>query len=198
MENKQKELVFATNNAHKALEIEQILGDGYKIKTLKDIDCHEDIAETAINLEGNAFLKVRHVKQNFGLDCFSEDTGLEVNALLGAPGVHTARYAGASRDAHANMDLLLSNLAKHTDRSAQFRTVIALVIGDKVTLFEGICKGQIATEKSGNGGFGYDPIFIPDGYTETFAQLDDSVKNTISHRARATQKLISFLVNQSI
>jgi XTP/dITP diphosphohydrolase len=188
------ELVFATNNAHKAQEIEQILGDGFSVKTLKDIGCHEDIAETAITLEGNAFIKARHVRVNYDLDCFSEDTGLEVTALLGAPGVVTARYAGESRDPQANMNLLLKNLEEHTDRSAQFRTVIALIVEDKVTLFEGVCRGTIATAQRGEGGFGYDPIFIPDGYDLTFAELGDDVKNEISHRARATRKLIDYLL----
>jgi XTP/dITP diphosphohydrolase len=187
------ELVFATNNAHKAQEIEQILGSGYSVKTLKDIGCHEDIAETAITLEGNAFIKARHVKLNYEHDCFSEDTGLEVAALLGAPGVVTARYAGDSRDPQANMALLLKNLEEHTDRSAQFRTVIALIQDEKVTLFEGICKGTIAAAPRGTGGFGYDPIFIPEGYDLTFAELGDDVKNEISHRARATRKLIGYL-----
>jgi XTP/dITP diphosphohydrolase len=189
----QTELVFATNNAHKAKEIEQILGSSFKIKTLKDIGCHEEIAETAITLEGNAFLKAKHVRTKYDLDCFSEDTGLEVAALLGAPGVRTARYAGEAKSAEDNMNLLLKNLEQYEDRSAQFRTVIALIQDQTITLFEGVCRGRIATEKRGNGGFGYDPIFIPEGYDLSFAELGDEVKNEISHRARATKKLIQFL-----
>lgn len=188
-------LVFATNNPHKAREVEQILGPGFSVKTLKDIGCLEDIEETADSLEGNARLKARYVKEKYGYDCFSEDTGLEVTALNGAPGVHTARYAGPGRDANDNMQLLLHNLADKDDRSARFRTIIALLTGDRELLLEGICTGKIATEKSGNGGFGYDPIFIPDGYDQTFAELGDDVKNIISHRARATVKLVEALRN---
>jgi XTP/dITP diphosphohydrolase len=193
----QQQLVFATHNANKALEIEAILGSAWSVKTLKDIGCHEDIPETAINLEGNAFIKAKHVATRYDMDCFSEDTGLEVTALLGAPGVHTARYAGEDRDPLANMQLLLRNLEAHTDRSARFRTVIALIVGEKVTLFEGICKGSIAMAPRGTNGFGYDPIFIPEGYEETFAELGDEVKNVISHRARATRKLIEFLASNA-
>ncbi|HLP93188.1 MAG TPA: RdgB/HAM1 family non-canonical purine NTP pyrophosphatase [Saprospiraceae bacterium] len=186
-------LVFATNNAHKAHEVELVLGPGYQIKTLKDIGCLEDIEETENTLEGNALLKARYVKEKYGYDCFSEDAGLEVAALNGAPGVHTARYAGPSRDANDNMDLLLRNLESHTDRSAQFRAVIALIQGDKETLLEGVCKGRISLQKQGTEGFGYDPIFIPEGYEKTFAQLGDDVKTEISHRAKATRKLVEVL-----
>ena len=185
-------LVFATNNPHKAREIGQILGPNFEVKTLKDIGCMEDIAETAPTLEGNALLKARYVKDKFGYDCFSEDTGLEVSALDGAPGVHTARYAGEGRDADDNMNLLLQNLANTADRSAQFRTVIALVKDGQETLFEGICKGKIALQKQGDKGFGYDPVFIPAGFEQSFAELGDEVKNRISHRALATEK---FLLN---
>jgi XTP/dITP diphosphohydrolase len=186
-------LVFATHNPNKAKEIEQILGPGFQIKTLNDIGCTEEIAETADTLEGNALLKARYVLENYGLPCFSEDTGLEVEALGGAPGVHTARYAGESRDPEANIALLLQNLADKSSRKAQFRTIIALVGHDHEQLMEGICRGEIATEKRGTGGFGYDPVFVPEGYEETFAQLGDSVKNSISHRGRATQRLIAQL-----
>ncbi len=189
-------LVFATHNAHKAAEVEKILGGAYSVKTLHDIGCHEEIPETAITLEGNAFIKARHVKLHYCLDCFSEDTGLEVAALLGAPGVLTARYAGEAKDPQANMALLLKNLEGKSDRSAQFRTVIALIQGEKVTLFEGICKGRIAEEPRGSKGFGYDPVFVPEGYDQTFAELGDEIKNEISHRARATRKLIDFLQRQ--
>lgn len=183
-----KTLVFATNNAHKAREVEQILGQGFEIKTLKDIGCLEDIEETEPTLEGNALLKARYVKEKYGYDCFSEDTGLEVDALDGAPGVHTARYAGESRSAEANIALLLENLQGKASRSARFRTIIALIYDGKEILLEGICQGSIATEKHGNQGFGYDPVFIPDGFTQTFAELGDEVKNRISHRGIATEK----------
>ncbi len=183
-------LVFATNNPHKAREVEQILGSGFQVKTLKDIGCLEDIEETEPTLEGNALLKARYVKEKYGYDCFSEDTGLEVEALSGDPGVHTARYAGPDRDPDDNIRLLLHNLEGKDVRKAQFRTIIALITEDRETLFEGVCPGSIATEKHGTGGFGYDPVFIPDGYTLTFAQLGDEVKNEISHRARATAKLL--------
>ncbi|MFZ4632798.1 MAG: non-canonical purine NTP diphosphatase [Saprospiraceae bacterium] len=187
-------LVFATHNAHKAREIQQILGTGFEVKTLTDIGCIEDIPETADTLEGNALLKAWHVKNHYGYDCFSEDTGLEVYALNGAPGVHTARYAGEEKDPQANMALLLNNLASAGNRHARFRTVIALVRGGEAVLLEGICEGQIAIEQKGTGGFGYDPIFVPDGYAETFAELGEEVKNNISHRALATRKLIAAIV----
>ena len=186
-------LVFATNNAHKAREVEHVLGEGYQIRTLKDIGCLEDIAETELTLEGNALLKARYVKEKFGFDCFSEDAGLEVEALNGAPGVHTARYAGEEKSAEANMALLLKNLEGQSSRKAQFRAVIALISNGKEQLFEGVCKGQIALEKHGDGGFGYDPVFIPDGYEQTFATLGDEVKAQISHRAIATRKLVEAL-----
>lgn len=186
-------LVFATNNAHKAREIGQILGPGFDVKTLKDIGCHEDIPETADTLEGNARLKAQFVKDRFGFDCFSEDTGLEVTALGGVPGVHTARYAGEQKNPNDNMALLLQNLADQPDRRGQFRTVICLIFNGKEHLFEGICPGQIAREKRGTAGFGYDPVFVPDGFETTFAEMGDAVKNQISHRAKATQKLLDFL-----
>jgi XTP/dITP diphosphohydrolase len=182
-------LVFATNNPHKAREVEQILGGNFQVKTLRDIGCFEEIEETEPTLEGNALLKARYVKEKYGYDCFSEDTGLEVETLGGAPGVHTARYAGESRDPEANITLLLKNLEGKENRCARFRTVIALIFNEKETLLEGICEGRIAPQKSGTGGFGYDPVFVPDGYEQTFAQLGDEVKNRISHRAKATEKL---------
>ncbi len=188
-------LVFATNNAHKAREMEQILGSVYQIKTLKDIGCSEEIEETEPTLEGNALLKARYVCDKYGFDCFSEDTGLEVEALDGAPGVHTARYAGDEKDAEANIAFLLQNMVGQTNRRAQFRTVIALIVNGKETLLEGICPGKIALKKSGNGGWGYDPVFIPEGFENTFAELGPEIKNQISHRARATEKLRLFLQN---
>ena len=186
-------LVFATNNPHKAREIEQILGPGFAVKTLRDIGCLEEIEETEPTLEGNALLKARYVKQQYGYDCFSEDTGLEVHALGGAPGVFTARYAGDEKSPEANIALLLKNLEGTADRGAQFRTIIALIVDGKETLLEGICPGSIARQKSGTGGFGYDPVFVPEGYDRTFAELGDDIKNRISHRARATQQLIAAL-----
>jgi XTP/dITP diphosphohydrolase len=186
-------LVFATNNAHKAREIEQILGPGFTVKTLKDIGCLEDIPETADTLEGNALIKARYVKEKFGYDCFSEDTGLEVEALGGAPGVHTARYAGDQKNPGDNIALLLKNLSDKDDRRAQFRTVIALIRDGQEALYTGVCTGRIATETRGDGGFGYDPVFIPEGYEQTFAELGEDIKNRISHRAKATQMLVDGL-----
>jgi XTP/dITP diphosphohydrolase len=186
-------LVFATNNPHKAKEVEQILGGQYQVKTLKDIGCLEDIEETADTLEGNAIIKAQYVKNNYGFDCFSEDTGLFVNALNGDPGVHTARYAGEARDADDNINLLLKNLADKTDRSARFITIITIIMGEKEIHLEGICPGRIAEQRSGTGGFGYDPVFIPDGYDLTFAELGEDIKNKISHRALATKQLVTYL-----
>ncbi len=186
-------LVFATNNPHKAREVEQILGEGFQVKTLRDIGCLEEIEETESTLEGNALLKARYVKERYGFDCFSEDTGLEVEALDGAPGVHTARYAGEEKNPEANIALLLKNLGDRQNRHARFRTVIALVMNGREVLLEGICEGGIAHSKQGAGGFGYDPVFIPEGYDRTFAELGDDVKNRISHRAKATEKLVAYL-----
>ncbi|MFN4080417.1 MAG: RdgB/HAM1 family non-canonical purine NTP pyrophosphatase [Saprospiraceae bacterium] len=183
-------LVFATHNAHKAREVMQILGEDYVVKTLADIGCVEEIPETGATLEENALIKARYVRDRYGYACFSEDTGLEVAALGGAPGVHTARFAGDSRDPQANMDLLLSRLEGHEDRSAQFRTVIALVNGEREQLFEGVCKGRIAEARAGDQGFGYDPVFVPDGYARTFAELGDAVKNEISHRSKAMRTFV--------
>ena len=186
-------LVFATNNAHKAREVEQILGEKFQVKTLRDIGCFEEIEETEPTLEGNALLKARYVREKYGYDCFSEDTGLEVETLSGAPGVHTARYAGDEKNPDANISLLLKNLEGKENRHARFRTVIALIFNGKETLLEGVCEGSIASEKRGTGGWGYDPVFIPDGYEQTFAELGETVKNQISHRAKATERLISSL-----
>jgi XTP/dITP diphosphohydrolase len=185
-------LVFATNNAHKLDEVRSILGSRFTVKSLKEIGCEADIPETADTLEGNALMKARFLYEKYGVDCFADDTGLEVTALGGAPGVHTARYAG-NHDSEANMKKLLNELEKKSDRSAQFRTVIALIIGGKEFLFEGIVKGTIAKEKAGDGGFGYDPIFIPDGFTQTFSQMGNDSKNHISHRALAVEKLYNYL-----
>ena len=187
------ELVFATNNAHKLEEVRQILGDRFVIRSLKEIGCTEDIPETGDTFQDNALQKARYVKEHYGYDCFADDTGLEVTALGGAPGVHSARYAG-NHDSEANMTKLLHQLEKKFDRSAQFRTVVALLLNGQEVLFEGIVKGRIATERHyGDGGFGYDPLFIPDGYSETFSQMTPESKNMVSHRGRAVRKLADYL-----
>ena len=180
-----KKLVFATNNAHKLEEIRAILGDKIEILSLNDIDCHADIPETADTLEGNARLKAEYIYKNYGMDCFADDTGLEVEALGGAPGIYSARYAGgAGHDSEANMRKLLAELKEKTNRRAQFRTAICLIEGGQEHLFEGIVCGTILQERRGTAGFGYDPVFQPEGYTETFAEMGNEEKNKISHRAR--------------
>ena len=193
-------IVFATNNAHKLEEIRAILGHSHDILSLNDIQCHADIPETADTLEGNALQKARYVWDHYHLSVFADDTGLEVDALGGAPGVYSARYAGgAGHDSEANMAKLLRELHGHTDRTARFRTVIALILADgsdkgfSEHLFEGKVEGRIAPERQGSEGFGYDPLFVPDGYGESFAQLGTAVKNCISHRARAVARLTDFL-----
>jgi XTP/dITP diphosphohydrolase len=193
-------IVFATNNAHKLAEVRQILGQQFQVVGLADIGCTEDIPETADTLEGNALQKAHYVKEHYGLDCFADDTGLEVEALGGAPGVHTARYAelageGDSHSSDANMRLLLRKLEKYNNRNARFRTVIALLYQGEEYLFEGVCEGTILTERHGTEGFGYDPVFQPKGYDRCFAQMTADEKNAISHRGRATQKLAEFLKN---
>ena len=186
-------LVFATNNAHKLEEVRQILGDRFEVLSLSDINCHEDIPETGDTFQDNALQKARYVKEHYGYDCFADDTGLEVKALNGAPGVHSARYAG-DHDSEANMTKLLQELEKKQDRSAQFRTVVALILNGQEVLFEGIVTGRIATERHyGESGFGYDPLFIPDGFTETFSQMSPENKNQVSHRGRAVRKLADYL-----
>lgn len=186
-------LVFATNNAHKLEEVRQILGDRFEVLSLSDINCHEDIPETGDTFQDNALQKARYVKEHYGYDCFADDTGLEVKALGGAPGVHSARYAG-DHDSEANMTKLLQELEKKPDRSAQFRTVVALILNGQEVLFEGIVTGKIATERHyGQSGFGYDPLFIPDGFTETFSQMSPESKNQVSHRGRAVRKLADYL-----
>lgn len=187
-------LVFATNNAHKLSEIRAILAGQYEVLSLNEIDCFGDIPETADTLEGNALLKAQFVYTNYGYDCFADDTGLEVEALGGRPGVHTARYAYPDRnDSEANTQLLLKELQGHTDRNARFRTVIAYIQGGKELLFEGVVNGSITTEKRGDKGFGYDPVFVPEGHGLTFAELGTTVKNSISHRARAVMALCEYL-----
>ena len=187
-------MVVATNNAHKLKEIAAILGQEIELLSLKDIQCYADIPETADTLEGNARQKAKYIYENYGMDCFADDTGLEVESLGGAPGVFSARYAGDGHDSEANMQKLLKELAGKENRKAQFRTVICLIRNGKEHLFEGIVKGEIIQEKRGGAGFGYDPIFVPEGYDLTFAELGDDVKNTISHRARAVEKLCQFLL----
>lgn len=189
-----KKLVFATNNAHKLEEIRAILGNKVEILSLKDIHCEADIPETVDTLEGNAKLKAEYIHAHYGLDCFADDTGLEVEALGGAPGVYSARYAGGDgHDSEANMKKLLAELDGKVNRKAQFRTVICLMEGEEIHLFEGIVKGEIIREKRGASGFGYDPVFVPEGHTETFAEMGAEEKNKISHRARAVQRLCDFL-----
>ena len=211
-----KKIVFATNNQHKLSEIRAILGDAFEVVSLADIGCHEDIPETGTTLEENALMKAEYIYNKYHLSCFADDTGLEVEALDGAPGVYSARYAameatapdgsaiGKSHDSEANMARLLRELENNNNRKARFRTVIALIEKKDVCpcgctsikvvhKFEGIVNGEITREKSGAEGFGYDPIFRPDGYDKTFAELGADIKNQISHRARATQKLAEYL-----
>lgn len=189
-----KKLVFATNNAHKLDEIRAILGDKIEVLSLKDINCDADIPETADTLEGNAALKAEYIYKNYGLDCFADDTGLEVEALGGAPGVYSARYAGGDgHDSEANMRKLLEELDGEQNRKAQFRTAICLIEQGEEHLFEGIVKGSIIEQKRGASGFGYDPVFMPEGYEETFAEMGNAEKNKISHRARAVEKLCEYL-----
>ncbi len=192
-------LVFATNNQHKLEEIRAMLTDKFEVVSLSDIACNDDIEETADTLEGNALLKARHIYNKYGLYCFADDTGLEVEALDNAPGVHTARYANKEKnDTEANMQKLLSALeGVEAPRKAQFRTAIALIDAKGEHLFEGIVKGSILEEKEGEQGFGYDPIFCPEGYEHSFAVLGSDVKNEISHRARAVAKLVNYLCSEN-
>ncbi|MFT5820426.1 MAG: XTP/dITP diphosphohydrolase [Crocinitomix sp.] len=189
------ELIFATQNQHKASEIQELLPDLIHVKTLNDIGCDEDIPETAQTLEGNATLKSKYVVENYQVNCFADDTGLEITALNGEPGVFSARYAGAQKDSNDNMDLVLKKLQGVSDRSAQFRTVISLIINGEEKQFEGIAKGEITLEKSGRSGFGYDPIFRPTGYEITFSEMSMEEKNAISHRGIAVRKLVDYLVD---
>lgn len=192
-------LVFATNNKHKLDEVRKITAQhNIEVVSLADIHCHDEIPETADTLEGNALQKAQYIQDKFGLDCFADDTGLEVEALDNAPGVYSARYAGPGHDSEANMQKLLQEMEGKTNRKARFRTVIALIIGDKQYCFSGIVNGTITTEKKGENGFGYDPIFIPEGYEQTFAELGGFVKNKISHRAKAVEQLDHFLANLNL
>ena len=187
-------IVFATNNQHKLSEIRQILGDRVEVLSLKDINCDVDIPETGTTLEANALQKAQYIYDHYQMNVFADDTGLEVDALDGAPGVYSARYAGGEgHDSEANMAKLLRELGENNNRRARFRTVIALIIQGQVYEFEGVVDGEIIRERRGGEGFGYDPIFQPEGYDKTFAELGVEVKNQISHRARATQKLVEYL-----
>jgi len=190
-------LVFASNNKNKIAEIQQQVGSQFQIVSLEDIGCFVDIPETAETIEGNAILKANYVTENFGLPCFADDTGLEIEALNNEPGVYSARYAGEQKNAEDNMNLVLQKLDNQTNRNAQFKTIIALNINNQQHLFEGIVKGEITTEKSGNQGFGYDPIFQPEGFSTTFAEMTMEQKSVMSHRGIAVQKLIKFLSDLS-
>ena len=191
------QLVFATNNLNKLKEVQNLLPKTITLLSLKDIGCYEDIPETQITIEGNAIQKAEYVKTQFGYDCFADDTGLEVSALNGAPGVYSARYAGNQRSSDDNMNKLLHELENSKDRKAQFKTVIALHLSNTLEVFTGICEGEITKSKKGNSGFGYDPIFKPLGYNQTFAEMDLELKNKISHRGKAVSLLINFLKNIS-
>lgn len=188
-------LCFASNNKHKLAEVQQIIGNYYKIVSLAEIGCHEELPEEQETLEGNSHQKAAYVWQHYGVNCFADDTGLEVYALNGEPGVYSARYAGAQRNNHDNMQLLLNKLSGRTNRQAQFRTSITLILDGQVNQFNGVVAGNIAPAPTGEMGFGYDPVFIPDGFNQTFAQMSAEQKNSISHRGRALQELAAFLKN---
>lgn len=186
-------LVFATHNEHKLNEVQRMLPKEITLLTLDEIGCFEDIPETSNTIEGNAIQKALYIKEKYGYDTFADDTGLEVVALDNAPGVYSARYAGKAKDNEANIDLLLANMKDKQERQAQFKTIFALCLGEDLHTFEGIVRGEITHERKGEGGFGYDAVFLPEGYTDTFAQMSADQKNSISHRGRALQKLTAFL-----
>ena len=186
-------LVFATNNKHKLKEVQEMLSNSIEVLSLKDIGCSEDVEETEITLEGNAKLKADYITEKYGFDCFADDTGLEVEALDGKPGVYSARYAGEHGNAEKNMEKLLNELQNKSNRKAKFRTIIALNLTNKQYLFEGICEGEILNEKTGVKGFGYDPIFKPKNASSSFAEMNSEEKNIISHRGIAIQELVQFL-----
>lgn len=190
-------LLFATGNPHKVVEVKQMLDSSYELQSLADLGITEEIPENESTLEGNALAKARYLHAKTGLSCFAEDTGLEIDALDGAPGVHTARYAGVQKNDDDNIRLVLENMVGKINRGAQFRTVIALILNEQEYLFEGVARGNISEQTKGSGGFGYDPIFIPTGFSHTFAELDSTVKNEISHRGKAIKKLIAFLRSYS-
>lgn len=185
-------LVFATHNEHKLNEVQRMLPKEITLLTLDEIGCFEDIPETSNTIEGNAIQKALYIKEKYGYDTFADDTGLEVVALDNAPGVYSARYAGEAKDNEANIDLLLANMKDKQERQAQFKTIFALCLGEDLHTFEGIVRGEITHERKGEGGFGYDAVFLPEGYTDTFAQMSADQKNSISHRGRALQKLTAF------
>lgn len=187
-----KTLVFATNNKHKLDEVKQITSGQFKIVSLEEIGCQDDIPETSDTMEGNALQKAWYIKDHYGYDCFADDSGLEVEALANAPGIYSARYAGPQRSSQDNMNKLLGELKDKNNRNARFRTVIVLILEGKEYVFEGIVPGTITEDKRGTDGFGYDPVFMPDGYDQTFAEMGDTLKNTISHRAKAVKKLQAF------
>lgn len=189
------QLVFATNNLNKLKEVQELIPNHIKLLSLKDISCLEDIPETQTTIKGNAIQKAEYIKQHYGYDCFADDTGLEVEILNNEPGVYSARYAGEQRNANDNMNKLLDNLSSKTNRKAQFKTVIALQLDGVLTTFTGICKGEITNDKKGNKGFGYDPIFKPDNFEQTFAEMNLALKNTIGHRGKAVTQLVAFLNN---
>ncbi|MCG8477349.1 MAG: non-canonical purine NTP diphosphatase [Cytophagales bacterium] len=189
-----KKICFATNNPNKLKEIKELLGNQFEIVSLKDIGCEEELPETQDTMEGNSLQKARYVFDHYNIDCFADDSGLEVEALNGAPGVYSARYAGLQRNNEDNMALLLQNLQHETNRSAQFRTVVTLTENGKPVQFEGIIKGLILREKKGNKGFGYDPLFVPEGHKRSFAEMSAEEKNKCSHRARAIEKLTKYLL----
>ena len=186
-------LVFATNNLNKLKEVQEMLPSSIELLSLKDINCFDEIEETETTLEGNAHLKADYITKKFGFNCFADDTGLEVESLGGKPGVYSARFAGEPSNSENNMQKLLVDLETKTNRKAQFRTAVSLNINEKKFLFEGICAGEILTKKQGEKGFGYDPIFKPEGFNQSFAEMTSKEKNTISHRGIAIQKLVSFL-----
>ena len=186
-------LVFATNNKNKIKEIKHLLNNSLEILSLEDINCFEDIPETSDTIEGNAIQKAQYVYENYGYNCFADDTGLEIEALNGEPGIYSARYAGEEKNPEMNMNKVLDKLKNVSNRNARFKTVIALIVDGKTTCFEGIVEGEITHTKSGSEGFGYDPIFMPKGYNKTYSEMSLDIKNTMSHRAIATKKLIAFL-----
>ncbi len=189
-------LYFATNNIHKLKEVQEVVGDSFQIESMRSLGINEDIPEDQQTLEGNALQKARFLYDRTGESCFADDTGLEVDALNGAPGVYSARYAGEAKNSLDNMAQLLKNMSGIQNRKARFRTVIALILDGKEYLFEGIVNGTIAEEPRGTAGFGYDPLFVPDGYSTTFAEMDSEAKNAISHRGRAVEKLAAFLLKR--
>lgn len=195
MRNELQSIVFASNNKHKLEEVTDILKSRYKVVSLAEIGCFDDIPETSDTLEGNALLKARHVFEKYQIDCFADDTGLEVEVLSGRPGVYSARYAGEGCSYEDNVKKLLAEMEGITNRRARFRTVIALIAGNQVRYFEGVINGFISTEKKGSSGFGYDPVFVPEGYSQTFAEMTAGLKNTISHRALAVSNLAKALLD---